>query len=176
MPVALPPRRRALLRRHITRPWTRAARVSPAARRWLDSRGYITPHFSWHSYACTDGTSVPRHLRGNAIRLHWRLELTRHRLGDVRMTVDGPYRTEAKNVEVGGASDSRHKYADAADFFVTQVDHWIRTSPKLASRADVLRVVNRTFYNGGVGNEASGTLHVDTRGVRARFVAWTRSS
>ena len=34
---------------------------------------------------------------GNAIRLHWKLEDMRHRLGDVPMTVNGPYRTPARN-------------------------------------------------------------------------------
>lgn len=177
MPVTLPPRSRPLLRRHITKPWTRAASVSPAARRWLDQHEYITPHFSWASYACTDGTPVPRTLRGNAVRLHWRLELLRHRLGDVPMTVDGPYRTRAKNALVGGAIDSRHVHADAADFFKGQVDRWAERIRKRGeslgqARARVVEIAGRVFHDGGVGNENSGTLHLDARGVRARFVTW----
>jgi hypothetical protein len=180
MTVTLPPRSRPLLRRYITRPWTAAARTSPAARRWLDQHGYITPHFTWPSYACTDGTPVPKSLRGNAVRLHWRLELMRHRLGDVAMTVDGPYRTCAKNTQVGGASDSRHVHADAADFFKSQVDRWAEHIRKRSetlgqARTRVVAIASRTFYNGGVGNENSGTLHVDARGVRARFVTWIGS-
>jgi uncharacterized protein YcbK (DUF882 family) len=93
----------------------------------------------------------------------------RHRLGDAPMTVDGPYRTEARNRAVGGAPLSRHVQADAADFFVDQVDRWP------GSREHVLAIAERTFYNGGVGNETSGTLHVDARGSKARFVSWTRS-
>lgn len=175
MPVPLPPKSRPILRARIQKPWTAAARVSPAARRWLDQHGYITPHFTWKSYACTDGTPVPPALKANAIRLHWRLELMRHRLGDVAMTVDGPFRTQAKNREVGGARQSRHLFADAADFFVQQVDRWIAASPKLKTHDDVVAIAERTFYAGGVGNETTGTLHVDARGTKARFVTWTHS-
>jgi hypothetical protein len=168
-------RRRRRIRSLMAKPWTRAARRSRLLRRHLNSLGLITPHFSWESYACSDGTPVPQSLRKNAIRLHWRLEIMRHRLGDVPMTVDGPYRTPAKNREVGGASDSRHMHADGADFFTAQVDRWIRQGTA-RHRADVVAIAERTFYNGGVGNETSGTLHVDARGVKARFVTWVRSS
>lgn len=179
MPVTLPPRSRPLLRRHIQHPWSAAARRSPAARRWLDQRGLITPHFSWASYACSDGTPVPRDLRANAIRLHWRLELFRHRLGDQPMTVDGPYRTRAKNTTVGGAPDSRHVHADAADFFQAQVNTWAKHIRKRSetvseARARVIALAVRTFT--AVGNENSGTLHVDQRpGRKVFFVTWTRS-
>jgi len=172
MSVPLPPRSRPLLRTYARKPYLTAARLSPALRKWCDRHGYITPHFTWKSYACTDGTRVPDHLRGNAIRLHWKLELMRHRMGDVSMTVDGPYRTLRKNRAVGGAGNSRHTYADAADFFSVQVDRWVRQSSTLRSRSDVLKIADRTFYNGGVGNETSGTLHVDARGYKSRFVSW----
>lgn len=177
MSIPLPPRRRPLLRSMIRKPWTARARTSPAVRRWCDKHGYITPHFTWKSYACTDGTPVPRELRPNAIRFHWRLELLRHRLGDVPMTVDGPYRTRRRNREVGGAEDSRHTYADAGDFYRAQVDRWaahvrrVGESPAHA-RERVLALASKTFYNGGVGNENSGTLHLDARGYKARFVTW----
>jgi hypothetical protein len=173
---SLAERRRRRLERLMAKPWSGRARRSAALRKELDRRGLITPHFTWSSYACSDGTPVPHALRANAIRLHWRLELMRHRLGDVPMTVDGPYRTEKRNREVGGAADSRHTHADGADFFVQQVERWIehgrRTGRGAKSRDDVLRIANRTFFNGGVGNEGSGTLHLDARGVKARFVSW----
>lgn len=175
--TTLAQRRRARLDRLMTKPWTARARLSPALRRELDRRGLITPHFSWASYAGTDGTPVPVALRANAIRLHWRLELLRHRLGDVPLVVDGPYRTPQRNRQVGGAEGSRHIHADGADFFVGQVERWIaqgRQSGRGAqSRDDVLRIASRTFFNGGVGNENSGTLHLDARGFKARFVTWT---
>ncbi len=91
------------------------------------------------------------------------------------MTVDGSFRTHAHNVEVGGAPKSRHVQADAADFFLAQVERWVKQSPSLQRRDDVLKLVDRTFFDGGVGNENSGTLHLDTRGSRVRFVTWTHS-
>jgi uncharacterized protein YcbK (DUF882 family) len=141
-------------------------RRSVGVRRWCDRHGYITPHFSWGSYAGKDGTPVPDALRVNAIRLHWKLETMRHRLGDVPMVVDGPYRTKQHNIEVGGAPNSRHTFADGADFFVGQVDSW----PGGRDRA--LALAESIFSDGGVGNETTGTLHVDARGYRARFVTW----
>lgn len=175
MPCPPPPPSRRIIRPLFLRPWTPAARLNPALRDWLDGHGYITPHFSWASYRAHDsaGTWVPRHLMANAIRLHWDLEAFRHALGDVVMEVDGPYRTVAHNREVGGAEGSRHTTADAADFFLAQVDLWVKESPKLKSRMDVVAVADRIFSSGGVGNETSGTLHVDSRGYRSRFTTWT---
>jgi len=176
MSVALPPTSRPVLRSLIEHPWSFAARVSPAARRWCDRHGYVTPHFSWESYACSDGTPVPAELRANAIKLHWRLEVVRHKIGDLPISVDGPYRTVARNRAVGGAPDSRHIHADAADFFVQQIGVWVQHSPKLGSRDDVVRLAENIFSDGGVGNENSGTLHVDSRGFKVRFITWTAST
>lgn len=174
MPVVLPSRaRHPVLRRYLLHPWGARAQRSPAVRRWCGQHGYITPHFSWRSYHDTRGVPVPMSLRHNAIRLHWKLERMRHELGDVPMTVDGPYRTHEHNVEVGGSSDSRHVHGDAADFFKEQVERWVRESGRLHSVNDVLDVADRVFRDGGVGNENSGTLHVDARGHKARFVTWT---
>ena len=68
---------------------------------------------------------------------------------------------------------SRHIHADGADFFLAQVTAWVQKSPKLTSRDDVLKIANAVFADGGLGNENSGTLHVDARGIKARFVTWT---
>lgn len=173
MAVPVPPTSKPLLRRLITHPWSLATRLSPGARRWCDSHGYITPHFSWDSYACSDGTKVPQNLHANAIKLHWRLEHMRHQIGDLPMTVDGPYRTVSRNKAVGGAADSRHLHADGADFFVAQIATWVQNSPRLNSRDDVVKLAEQTFSNGGVGNEGTGTLHVDSRGSKVRFISWT---
>jgi hypothetical protein len=171
MPVPIPSRRRPLLRRLVQQPWSRRARLSPALRRWCDKHSYITPHFTWSNMACTDGTPVPASLRANARRHCFNLERFRHAIGDVGIAIDGPFRTEAKNRQVHGAADSRHLHADASDHFVEQVDRWVRTSHLLDSRGDAVRIAERIFP--GVGNETSGTLHLDSRpGPWARFVTW----
>lgn len=177
MPVALPdPKRHPAMYLALTKPWLATSRTSRTARTWLDQRGYITPHFTWSSYACSDGTPVPAALHPNAIRFHWDLEAFRHAMGDVPMTVDGPYRTAARNRAVGGAPLSRHVQADAGDFFMAQVNEWVAKSSKLNSRADVLTIADRIFNAGGLGNETSGTLHVDSRGYRSRFVTWVAAT
>lgn len=172
MPVPTPPRSRPLLRALVRKPWTRRARRSPGLRRWCDRHGYITPHFSWTEMACTDGTPVPKRLRGNARRHCFNLERFRHALG-MGIRIDGPYRTPAKNREVGGASDSRHLHGDATDIFGDQVDHMVARSKRYDSRGDIVAVAERIFP--GVGNETSGSLHLDSRPGRwARFVTWRR--
>lgn len=120
--------------------------------------------------------------RTNSIRHCWNLELFAAEMGKhrrrghrgtrVSIKIDGPSRTKAHNSRIGGASDSRHTHGDASDHFVTQVDHW-RSSTGL-SLHEILAISYKIF--GGVGNETSGTLHLDSRphpkGVVAKFVTW----
>ena len=168
--AAHPPKRIQKLHQQ---PWKWRARASRGLRKHLDSRDHVTPHFTWSEFACRDphATTVPPNLRANTIRLCWLLEKMRHQLGDVPMTIDSGYRTPDWNRHVGGAADSRHTHGDAADFFTAQVDSWVAKGTA-ANRAAVLAIAERIFASGGVGNENSGTLHVDARGFRARFVTW----
>ncbi|MFJ8577308.1 D-Ala-D-Ala carboxypeptidase family metallohydrolase [Micromonospora sp. NPDC093277] len=53
--------------------------------------------------------------RTNALRLMWKLEALRHRLGDKPIHVNSGFRSSACNRKVGGASDSQHLYGTAAD-------------------------------------------------------------
>ncbi|WP_309484195.1 D-Ala-D-Ala carboxypeptidase family metallohydrolase [Streptomyces himalayensis] len=53
--------------------------------------------------------------KSNALRTMWKLEALRHALGDQPITVTSGFRSYACNSAVGGASDSRHLYGDAAD-------------------------------------------------------------
>src|SRR5262245_22968363 len=149
------------------------ARSSRVLRKHLDAKGHVTPNFTWAEFACHDThkTPVPAELRANTIRLCWLLEKMRRQLGNIAMSPQSGYRTPEYNKEVGGAADSRHTHADAADFFADQVDRWVAQGTA-RNRGDVLAIANRVFANGAVGNENSGTLHVDARGFRARFVTW----
>ncbi|GAA5032704.1 hypothetical protein GCM10023317_84150 [Actinopolymorpha pittospori] len=45
----------------------------------------------------------------------WKLEALRRALGDHPLTVTSGFRSRACNSAVGGASNSRHLYGDAAD-------------------------------------------------------------
>ncbi|MFC7304735.1 D-Ala-D-Ala carboxypeptidase family metallohydrolase [Streptomyces monticola] len=53
--------------------------------------------------------------KANALRTMWKLEALRHALGDQPITVTSGFRSQACNDAVGGASNSRHLYGDAAD-------------------------------------------------------------
>ncbi|WP_189529308.1 D-Ala-D-Ala carboxypeptidase family metallohydrolase [Streptomyces roseolilacinus] len=53
--------------------------------------------------------------KANALRTMWKLEALRHALGDQPVTVTSGFRSVSCNDAVGGASDSRHLYGDAAD-------------------------------------------------------------
>ncbi|MFE6763336.1 D-Ala-D-Ala carboxypeptidase family metallohydrolase [Streptomyces sp. NPDC057689] len=53
--------------------------------------------------------------KANALSTMWKLEALRHALGDRPITVNSGFRSKSCNSAVGGASNSRHMYGDAAD-------------------------------------------------------------
>jgi zinc D-Ala-D-Ala carboxypeptidase len=53
--------------------------------------------------------------RANALRAMWKLEAMRHALADRPLIVTSAFRSHPCNAAVGGASNSRHLYGDAAD-------------------------------------------------------------
>jgi zinc D-Ala-D-Ala carboxypeptidase len=53
--------------------------------------------------------------KSNALRVMWKLEAMRHKLGDHPMTVTSGFRDDACNAASGGASNSLHRYGAAAD-------------------------------------------------------------
>ncbi|MFD3484396.1 D-Ala-D-Ala carboxypeptidase family metallohydrolase [Streptomyces sp. NPDC058665] len=53
--------------------------------------------------------------KSNALRTMWKLEAMRHAMGDQPLRVTSGFRSQACNAAVGGASNSRHLYGDAAD-------------------------------------------------------------
>ncbi|GAA3793231.1 D-Ala-D-Ala carboxypeptidase family metallohydrolase [Streptomyces chiangmaiensis] len=53
--------------------------------------------------------------KANALRTMWKLEAMRHALGDTPLVVTSGFRSYSCNSAVGGASNSRHLYGDAAD-------------------------------------------------------------
>ncbi|MFD7437308.1 D-Ala-D-Ala carboxypeptidase family metallohydrolase [Streptomyces sp. NPDC059861] len=53
--------------------------------------------------------------KSNGLRTMWKLEAMRRAMGDVPIVVTSGFRSHACNNAVGGASNSRHLYGDAAD-------------------------------------------------------------
>lgn len=171
MSVPLPARRRPLLRTYVRKPWLPAARHSPALARYCGQHHYLTPHYSIAEMADTQTGKLPMSVRPAARRHCFNLERFRHALGDVPVRIDGPYRTLAHNRAVGGATDSRHTHGDATDHFIATCNQIVARSPKVGTRMELVALAERIFP--GVGNETSGTLHLDSRpGPWARFVTW----
>jgi zinc D-Ala-D-Ala carboxypeptidase len=54
-------------------------------------------------------------VKTNVLRLMWKLEALRHKLGDRPITVTSGFRNNACNASVGGASNSQHRYGTGAD-------------------------------------------------------------
>ncbi|KOV74932.1 MULTISPECIES: D-Ala-D-Ala carboxypeptidase family metallohydrolase [Streptomyces] len=53
--------------------------------------------------------------KSNALRTMWKLEAMRRAMGDTPLVVTSGFRSYSCNSAVGGASNSRHLYGDAAD-------------------------------------------------------------
>ncbi|MEU3224234.1 M15 family metallopeptidase [Streptomyces sp. NPDC006976] len=65
---------------------------------------------TWAGGAVAAGTA-----KANALSTMWKLEALRHALGDRPINVNSGFRSASCNSAVGGASNSRHMYGDAAD-------------------------------------------------------------
>ena len=145
------------------KPWDGGAAKSAKFRELCWEHGYASPHFDRKETACHDAQTspVPAKLRANAQREAFALEQLRHALGDQPLPILSWYRTPAHNSAVGGASQSRHMQADAADFTVQTVEGF---GPGRFDSA-----CEKVFANGGFGRYPSGSRHGDTRGSRARW-------
>ncbi|MFJ6858108.1 D-Ala-D-Ala carboxypeptidase family metallohydrolase [Streptomyces werraensis] len=96
--------------------------------------------------------------KSNALRTMWKLEALRHALGDQPIRVTSGFRSQSCNSAVGGASNSRHLYGDAADLGAGP--HSLCTLAKQARNHG---------FNGILGPGYPGHndhTHVDHRGSR----------
>lgn len=159
-PKGLPRRYRG----HWRQPWRRRAKFNWGFRSWLWTNGYLTPHFTRDEARCKDGTRVPESLRRRAQAHAFKLERLRHKLGDVPVAITSWFRTRTHNTAIGGASQSRHMWADATDHPV----QWVAK----VGREKFDRIANQVFRNGGLGQYPSGARHTDSRGVRARWTSF----
>lgn len=124
---------------------------------------HISPHFSWSEAQCHDGTAVPAIHQYQAIRLaETYLEPIRHAAGDRPIIVISWYRSKAWNRRVGGARQSRHMSASAADIRIQGM-----TALDLHDLILDLMLAGSIPY-GGLGLYDS-FVHVDSRGYLARW-------
>ena len=121
----------------------------------------ITEHFDSTEFACKDGTQVPTALLGNLRMLCAALEVLRAELGKPIGIMSG-YRTKAYNDKCGGAPNSRHVRADAADIQVAGA------TPDEVADACIWLAKEGRIAPGGVGRY-DGWTHIDVRGSVARW-------
>lgn len=126
-----------------------------------DFNPQVTKNFSLNEVTCNDGTAVPWNLLGNAIKLLQNLQVLRDALG-APIEITSGFRSVTYNKSIGGAGDSRHSHADAADIKVKGF-----TPKQVAAKIEQL-IKEKKMSEGGLGIYPSWT-HYDTRGTKARW-------
>lgn len=121
----------------------------------------LTKNFHVKEFACNDGTAVPEELLSNVVKLAQNLQVLRDELGKP-IKVNSGYRTPKYNKSVGGAKNSQHLYAAAADIKVSGIG-----PAKLAEKIEAL-ISSGKMEKGGVGVYPTFT-HYDVRGKNVRW-------
>lgn len=118
----------------------------------------LTKNFILSEFSCNDGNPVPESKICNVQVLAHNLQVLRDHIGEP-ITINSGYRTPSWNKKVGGATNSMHLQAKAAD--ITTRSH---TPKQLRSIIEKLIKEGR-MRNGGLGLYKS-FLHYDVGPVR----------
>ncbi len=110
-------------------------------------------HFKVREFACRHCGDIKID-----INLLVKLEELRRAIGNRGIIINSGYRCPVHNKNVGGATNSQHKYGRAVD--IRAAGMGLRTLEKFA---------DTVFANGGVGMGGANIVHVDTRGHRSRW-------
>lgn len=122
----------------------------------------LTKDFHLSEFDCKDGTPVPDELFDNVQELAENLQVLRDYLDEpVNITGSG-YRTPSHNKKVGGAKESQHLEAKAADISTKS-----KTPKQLAKVIEKL-IAEGKMKQGGIGIYP-GFVHYDIRGTKARW-------
>jgi zinc D-Ala-D-Ala carboxypeptidase len=95
--------------------------------------------------------------RANALKVMWRLEALRRKLGDTALDVNSGFRSISCNQSSGGASNSMHLYGAAAD---------VEQDPEPSRLCEIARQAIRSGFSGIVGPgdpNHNDHAHVDIR-------------
>ena len=122
----------------------------------------MTPHFKRQEFDCSDGTIVPTEYMDNLQTLCNNLEVLRDYLNSPVSITGSGYRTETHNKKVGGAKNSQHIYAKAADINAKGY-----TPKELYEAIETLIGLGR-MKQGGLGLYNT-FVHYDIRGTKARW-------
>ena len=123
-------RSRRLVKHFIDRRYKPVVKTKPASSEQLEK------NFNLSEFACKDGTAVPAELVKNVKSLASNLQVLREKLGKP-IKINSAFRTKSHNKAVGGAKNSQHLVAKAADIVVS------RTVP-----ADVKKAIEALIKDG----------------------------
>ncbi len=121
----------------------------------------LTEHFELIEFVSKDGTLIPYELMPNLTELANNLQVLRDELGEP-IRINSGYRSPTYNRRIGGARDSQHVQARAADITVKS-----KTPRQLAAIIERL-IRTGKMKQGGLG-VYPGFVHYDVRGTRARW-------
>lgn len=122
----------------------------------------LTKNFTLQEFACNDGTPVPEKYYDNVKELAQNLQVLRDYLNEPILITGSGYRTPNHNKAVGGAKNSQHLYAKAADI-----------NAKSKTPRQLYQVIERLISlgkmsQGGLGLY-KGFVHYDIRKTKARW-------
>lgn len=121
----------------------------------------LTDNFNIREFYCNDGTRIPQEYIENVIELAENLQVLRDYAG-AAIRVNSGYRHRDYNSRIGGAKNSQHLYACAADIIVDGM-----TPQEVADSIEEL-ISQGKMKEGGLGRYNTFT-HYDIRGYNARW-------
>lgn len=121
----------------------------------------LTKNFSLHEFYTHDGTPVPEKYMNNVRELAKNLQVIRDEIGEP-LRINSAYRHPAYNKKIGGAKNSQHLTASAADLTAKNY-----TPKQLAAVIERL-IKEGKVKQGGIGIYP-GFTHYDIRGKKARW-------
>lgn len=121
----------------------------------------LTKNFHLNEFNCRDGRKVPPEYMANVRELATYLQVLRDDIGEP-ININSCYRPPDYNKRIGGAKNSQHLTASAAD--ITSKSF---TPKQLAARVEKLIKEGKVKF-GGLGIYP-GFIHVDIRKKKARW-------
>lgn len=121
----------------------------------------LTPNFNLSEFNCRDGRVVPPELIPNVQELANNLQVLRDDIEEP-IHINSCYRPPDYNKKIGGAKNSQHLTASAADITCKTL-----TPKQLAARIEGL-IKTGKMKQGGLGIYP-GFIHYDIRGTKARW-------
>ena len=121
----------------------------------------ITENFSLSEFDCKDGSELPTALLPNVLDLADNLQVLRDYLG-VPISINSAYRSLEYNRKIGGATNSQHLLAKAADIVVES------KSPEQVANIIKYLISEGKMMQGGLKAYKTFT-HYDIRGHKARW-------